>query len=135
VPLETPSGGQARVEAVDGLFGTLTLDLVDNSLFFNQLVLNINADDNGVVDFGDGFTRNVSGNGNNFFTLSFAPAVNEFSFTATTGLWTDMRQVRINLGTGPAPEPEPVPEPAVQGLLGLGLLMAALVLRRRQSAR
>lgn len=122
-------GGQARIEAADGTFDDLTIDLLGGG-FFEQLVLNIMTTTAGTVDFGDGFVFGLSGNGNNFFTLAFDGMTDSFSFSTTADIITDVRQVRITQGDGGN---VPVAEPAALGLLGLGI--AALALRRRSRTK
>lgn len=126
--LSFTGGGQARIEADDGTFDDLTIELLSGN-YFEQLVLNIMTTTSGSVDFGNGFVFALTGNGNNFFTLAFDGMMDTFSFATTTDIIADVRQVRIRSGSG---DNVPVPEPAALGLLGLGI--AALALRRRSRA-
>lgn len=130
--LFSPASGQARIRASDGAFDDLTIDFIDNDRFFDVLVLNINALADGTVTF-DGQTFDLSGNGSNFFTLTFDTAVNLFSFTTTAGIIDDVRQLRIREAEapGPDPDPDPVPEPAAIGLLGLAAAGLGFARRRR----
>ncbi|MGH9882411.1 MAG: PEP-CTERM sorting domain-containing protein, partial [Pyrinomonadaceae bacterium] len=72
----SPANGQARIEALDGSFTTLTVDLNGGS--FTSLILNLDASVNGTVNFVvnevGGQVNNfnnlaVDGNGQNFFTI------------------------------------------------------------------
>lgn len=128
--LFSPASGQARIKADDGAFDDLTIDFIDNDRFFDVLVLNINALADGTVTF-DGQTFDLTGNGNNFFTLTFETAVNIFSFTTTAGIIDDVRQLRIREAEAPGPDPDPVPEPAMIGLLGLAAAGLGFTRRRR----
>lgn len=128
--LFSPASGQARITADDGAFDDLTIDFIDNDRFFDVLVLNINALADGSVTF-DGQTFDLSGNGSNFFTLTFDTAVNLFSFTTSANIIDDVRQLRIREAEGPGPDPDPVPEPAMIGLLGLAAAGLGFARRRR----
>ena len=128
--LFSPASGQARIRANDGAFDDLTIDFIDNDRFFDVLVLNINALADGTVTF-DGQTFDLSGNGNNFFTLTFDTAVNLFSFTTSANIIDDVRQLRIREADAPGPDPDPVPEPAAIGLFGLAAAGLGFARRRR----
>lgn len=148
--LSVQGGGQARVEASVGTFDDLTIDFLDESVLFDQLVFNVNATGSGknvgMIDFGGGFQYSLTGNGNNFFTINFDTPINFFSFATLSDIIDDIRQIRIRLveddgngggepggGEGPGNGGGlPVPEPGALGLLGLGL--AALGLSRRRRA-
>ena len=75
--LTAPANGQARIEATDGFFTFLTVDIPTGS--FSSLILNLDATADGTVTFTTDmtgasptqtFTRTVTANGNNFFTFT-----------------------------------------------------------------
>lgn len=125
------AGGQAVIvdDAGDG-FNTMTIDFFDDSISFVRLVLNIigvKKDGGGTVDFGDGFVFAFDDNGNNFFTITLAdPGVNSFTFTASDGVWAEIKQVRFDFGDDIS-----IPEPGMLGLLGLGIAGLGIARRRR----
>lgn len=115
--------GAARIEAEDGAYSLLRIDLLEPGQTFETLVLNINQ-----VNQADGtvtFTTNPGGlyaqtfdlvNGQNFFRISGE----DFSylwFSTTSDIVADVRQVRLGLSAA-----NQVPEPASLALLGAGLL-------------
>jgi hypothetical protein len=137
----TPGGGQARVQAKDGLTQTIGIDPVFFSL--GKLILDIHAAANGLVQFCDnggcfGTLFDLDKNGQNFFTLAFNPAADFVIFnTFGTGLndprqlIEDTRQWRVGIVNCTDPDgdcggggggPPPVPEPASLALLGAALL-------------
>ena len=130
------SGGQARVEAVDGSFSTLTIAL--NPL--STVILNIHASENGFVTFTDGRGTSgafaVDGNGANFFTatgitgnfLTFHTTLT--SGGAETDIVDDVRQIRLGQGTVTA-----IPEPETYALMMAGLAAIGFIAGRRKTQR
>ncbi|MGI8923678.1 MAG: PEP-CTERM sorting domain-containing protein [Fimbriimonadales bacterium] len=126
--LTTLSGNQ--VEAVDGGFTDLSIALDGVPNTFTSLILNLNAVEDGSVDFtveqavGDPFmgTFDIDGAGANFFRIIAlnGQLITEVTLHTTVDL-EDVSQVRI----GGA-----VPEPGTFLALGVGL--AALLARRRR---
>jgi hypothetical protein len=131
-------GGQATVNAQDGLMSTITIDPVSFTL--NELILNIDASANGFAQFCDnmscfGTLFAISGNGSNFFDITFSPTadflqVNTFSNssgTVSAQLIADTSQWRVGVS-----ETTQVPEPASIFLFGPVALLGLAWLRRRR---
>ena len=140
--LNTPSGGQARIEADDGAYTSLDIFLDDAAAAYTSLILNINAVAEGMVMFditplvGSNFVTafSLDGNGENFFRIIATDGdyISTSSFATTIGV-ADIRQVRIGGSTTEFPPEEVVPEPATVGMAcaAVGL---ALLRKRRKSA-
>lgn len=118
------ASGQARIEAVDGSYSYLMIDLLAVGQTFETLVLNINKVNSGsgtitfTTDPGGVYSQTFAlGNGQNFFTIT-GESFNSISFNTTSDIVADVRQVRL----GATPAVAEVPEPASLALLGLGLL-------------
>lgn len=131
--LTTPSGGQARVEGMDGTLTSLRICLDDPLGFFKTLSFNINAVDDGTVTFtvqrlGESdlqATFNIDGGGENFFGFEAINGQSMVCVTLETDVdVADVRQIRLG-GAGL------VPEPASMGALAVGL---AAMLRKRRKA-
>jgi hypothetical protein len=136
--LEFGGGGQAVVEAQDGLMSTLTINPVAFNL--DELILNINASADGFAQFCDnggcfGTLFALSGNGSNFFDMTFNPAadfmtLNTFSDGAgatSAQLIEDTKQWRVGIA------PTQVPEPATWTLIVPFLIGGLFYLRRRKA--
>lgn len=153
--LITPSSGQARVEATDGGFTTLTFGVQDGT--FGDFILNPNLSGTGnisqnihvVVDqvVGPDATFDYTGtNGNNFLTILAINGQRISTITISTAgqfEFLDLRQPRISSPTEcPPGSTDPlctgipgglVPEPAMLSLMAIGLLaMGAFVARSRR---
>jgi hypothetical protein len=141
--LLTPAAGQARVEGADGGFTALTLMPGIPTVTFATLILNINANAAGDVQFtvvnSDGppaiQTFTVASSGQNFFrfegtagtrmsSVSFLLTPNANTPTGTALAAADIRQVRIG-GVGE------VPEPATYVLTGLGIAVLGVFRKRK----
>lgn len=143
--LFVPAGGQARIEASDGSFNTLsifmdpanTLLTAFNALIFNVDVLNDAGD--GTIDItvyetnGDVTTflnQAVDATGENFFRLDAinGQIMQKVTFSGASLLaveFSDVQQVRIGGTPG-----TPLPEPGTLALAGLALVAAARARRR-----
>jgi hypothetical protein len=141
--LAAPSNGQARVEALDGSLTFLDISIPGGS--FLSLILNLDADADGTVDFSawdtDGtlYTFNNQGlgkSGSNYFTfttdgLAFSHIA---LLTDTPVVLTDAEQFRIGGASFRSTEdvtPAAVPEPVSLLMVGSGFLVGATRLRRR----
>jgi PEP-CTERM motif len=124
-------GGQATLDSEDGTLDDLTLDLLNDLELFAELVLNIDATEDGTVFFPGWDPLPLIANGQNWFHIFFDPAVNEFSFSTTTDIIADIKQIRIQDEDGGGGGGIPTPEPAALGLFGLALIALASARRRR----
>lgn len=131
--IQFDAGGQAVVTDTnqDGM-NTLTVDPVSFTL--GELIVNINANANGYVQFCDniscyGTLFSVSKSGSNFFDIKFNPNANFLTmntFTTSAGttaakIIADTKQWRLS----------EVPEPLTVSLFSAGLLGAFSLARRR----
>ena len=136
--LTAPANGQARIEAVDGFFTSLIIDLPNGS--FTSLIFNPDATMDGTIDFTATTNTGVqvfndialSGSGNNFFTFTTIDGQRYLSiaFEADVPL-ADAAQFRMG---GAQPDVADVPDAAsTLSLLGLGV--AGIAVARRRFAR
>jgi hypothetical protein len=140
--LITPSNGAARIEAEDSLFNALTIGLAGGQPFssFTGLQLNLNADEDGTVQFtvdqavGPDFISpvfNINAGGENRFTITAFDGQLINTITFDSAALQDVRQIRIGFDSnGQAPgDPAAIPEPVSMSLLGSGLLAFGLYRR------
>ncbi|WP_240911420.1 PEP-CTERM sorting domain-containing protein [Paludisphaera soli] len=139
--LESPSSGQARVEAETGdLLGLDSINLAGGATF-TSLIFNLFSGSGSVVFTINGFdafnnpeqytsSAFALGNGQNFFTITAinGERISSVGFSSPGGI-DDVRQLRIG-GIAPA-----VPEPASVAMFGLGAGALGLVgaVRRRRA--
>jgi hypothetical protein len=134
--LVTTAAGQANLTAQTGLINDVRITVPGHT--FGDLIINPflgtgNPPPTGAtvsVVTNDGtFTDNITlGNGNNFLTITTAGGETISSVDiASSGGFADLRQVRISEIAVAA-----VPEPATLSLIGLGLIGAAFLGRRRR---
>ena len=136
--ITAPANGQARIEAVDGAFTYLMVDLLGAS--YTSLILNLDAVLGGTVDFR---VTETNGQVNNFTNLAVGDAgENFFTITAINGqriqsveffadvpvTFVDAAQFRIG---GAQATTTVIPEPASLMLLGTGLAGLAARYRKR----
>jgi hypothetical protein len=135
--LTAPANGQARIDAVDGVFTSLIIDVPNGS--FTSLIFNPDATIDGTVDFtattntGIEVFNNiaVSGNGQNFFTFTtlHGQRFSSIAFQADGPLtFADAAQFRIG-GAQVATVPD-----AASTLWLLGSCFVGIAVARRRLA-
>ena len=136
--LTAPSNGQARIEATDGAYNSLSFFLTNPSLGFTAAEFNLNAATSGnatisaLDQFGDVFTQTfaIGSNGENFFNLTSnsGEIIKQVNISTTASL-SDTRQVRLGGVTAGV-----VPEPAAWAMMifGMGMVGAGMRMRRRR---
>ncbi len=144
--LDTPSAGQARIQAVNGStqinltslmmqltnlsnplagFGYIEFNLTEVGGLGNATTVTINALD----QFGNPFSVSSSvGNGQNAFSAlaSNGEVIRSISFNSSPNGFADIRQIRITPAIGTAP----VPEPATWAMMLVGFGAAGVAMRR-----
>ena len=139
--LRTPSLGQSRIELVpDNVLNNLVTTIP--GFFFDQAVFNLDATANGTANisafdqFGMQFNfvlpLDVSGTGQNFFTLTTAGGelISSVAFTTTVGL-ADVSQIRFG---DLVAVPGPIVGAGLPGVLSALGFLVLLARRRRQHA-
>lgn len=134
----TASGGQATITPTESGTYLSYLQIAPVVGTFSLLQLNIDASQDGSIFFtgspgGNSAMFDLSGNGQNFFTISGDDEFSWVSFTTSTAVVAEVRQVRLGVGDGPGTDPDPIPEPTSLALFGLGLLGAGVASRRIRS--
>jgi hypothetical protein len=138
-----PAQGQARVEATDGSYQTICIEIVPGMGFteleFNVNVLNSAGDGTALIEvFGVGdvtpntFNVDLDANGENYFGLQASPGtmMTKVCITTTDTQILDTRQWRVG-GVGAL-----VPEASTFAMFGVGLLpIAGLMFKRRRMAK
>jgi hypothetical protein len=144
--LVSPPLGAARVTAEDGAIDNfVTVDTVDNTLFFSEFEANVrivaNAAGTGSVlacnQFAvcEIFVLEYAG-GENFFVLSVLSPQLIDTVTINSGGTVDildLRQIRVSIATGEGEEVT-VPEPGSLALMGLAFVLGARRFRRNGAA-
>lgn len=144
--LVLPSSGQARVEAQDGGFNSLTITSAVPFTGYDSLIANLIGRTAGTAtitatdQFGEqSIFAFAMGTGQNFFTLTTDATQILVSVLIETspGNLSDVRQIRLGAVTGFGPAPGEVPLPAAVFLFGSVLVGGAglsAVRRRRRIA-
>ena len=143
--LDTPSQGQARIQAMNGstviplnsidiflttpgtTFGYIEFNLFGGTQLANASSVTIH----GIDSLGHAFDLTHSiGNGENFFSAlaTNGDRISSVSFNTPTGGVTDIRQVRINLGENLVA----VPEPATWAMMLIGFGAIGFSMRRNR---
>ena len=139
----TGTGGQADIDALDGLLNNISITIPANSpgcafalgCSFQDLIINPFKE---AVNFGANITVVTkqgtfhddnfgSDHGNNFLTITVGPGNAIFSVTIDSAAgFQDLKQTRIS-----GPYAEITPEPSTMLLVGSGVLLLAQGLRRK----
>jgi len=142
--LESPSSGQARIQAADGSFNWLSIYLA-SGLVFDRLVFNVDAESDGEIeitaedDQGNTFVEvlPLDASGQNFFNIDSdaAQQISRVEFTSTVGVSVteldQIRQVRVGGISEFGEQPPDIPEPGTVFSLGAGLIALGLWHRRK----